>query len=377
MKPAPPAKRNISKRRASPSRAATLALEFAARLMRHPAAPFFESGPQAEALKICAEHDLPAEFDPFGNLLVRCAQRPGTRPMVLAAHLDHPGFAVERRLGPKRFAALFNGGVPPEHFRPGTPVLLQPGDIPARLGKRLAAGEKRYELVSQRAPANRPEFAVWDLVPFVQRKGRVHGRACDDLIGCAVTLAVLAEARARRLAVNLIGVLSRAEEVGFHGALTIAADARLPKDALVVSLETSKELPAGRMGEGVIVRVGDKGSVFGLAGTRFLSEVAAEMAAQPGGFAFQRALMGGGTCEATAYQEYGYSTAAVCVALGNYHNCAPGNRIAAEFVSAADMGHMADLLLAAARAMPRFAALTGKIPRRLRHLLRQARRRLA
>ena len=41
--------------------------------------------------------------------------------------------------------------------------------------------------------------------------------------------------------------------------------------------------------------------------------------------------MSGGTCEATAYQEFGFQTAAVCVALGNYHNCGPRNRIAAEF----------------------------------------------
>ena len=42
--------------------------------------------------------------------------------------------------------------------------------------------------------------------------------------------------------------------------------------------------------------------------------------------------MSGGTCEATAYQLYGYRTAALCVALGNYHNCGPDLTIAPEFV---------------------------------------------
>jgi len=46
--------------------------------------------------------------------------------------------------------------------------------------------------------------------------------------------------------------------------------------------------------------------------------------------------MQGGTCEATAYALYGYRTAAMCVALGNYHNCGPGDRIAPEYVSLED-----------------------------------------
>ena len=62
------------------------------------------------------------------------------------------------------------------------------------------------------------------------------------------------------------------------------------------------------------------------------------------GFQFQRGLMSGGTCEGTAYQELGFQTAAVCIALGNYHNCAARNRIAAEYVSVADACGMASSL---------------------------------
>ena len=47
--------------------------------------------------------------------------------------------------------------------------------------------------------------------------------------------------------------------------------------------------------------------------------------------------MSGGTCEATAYQLYGYRTAALCVALGNYHNCGPNHQIAPEYVSVDDV----------------------------------------
>jgi endoglucanase len=86
--------------------------------------------------------------------------------------------------------------------------------------------------------------------------------------------------------------------------------------------------------------------------------------------------MSGGTCEATAYQEYGFQTGAVCVALGNYHNCTPGNRIAEEYVDVADACSMVDLLVEAAKSMPRFGKIVQKLPLRLEKLRREAVKRL-
>ena len=80
--------------------------------------------------------------------------------------------------------------------------------------------------------------------------------------------------------------------------------------------------------------------------------------------------MSGGTCEGTAYQEFGFQTAAVCVALGNYHNCGPAHRIAEEFVNVGDGLSMVRLLAAAAREMARFDAHTGKLRKGLGVLLR-------
>jgi endoglucanase len=174
----------------------------------------------------------------------------------------------------------------------------------------------------------------------------------------------------------VIGVISRAEEVGFHGALTVAASKQLAKNSLVISLETSKELPSVKMGSGVIVRVGDRTSIFDSAGTRFLTDVAAELAAEDSSFQFQRALMSGGTCEATAYQEFGFQTAAVCIALGNYHNCGPRDRIAAEYVDLSDACGMVGLLVAAAKRMTSFDKFTSRLPARLIAMLREARRKL-
>src|SRR5256885_5186875 len=52
-----------------------------------------------------------------------------------------------------------------------------------------------------------------------------------------------------RAKVNVLGLISRAEEVGFRGALAAAAGKQLPARSLVISLETSRELPGVNMGE--------------------------------------------------------------------------------------------------------------------------------
>jgi endoglucanase len=184
------------------------------------------------------------------------------------------------------------------------------------------------------------------------------------------------ELKRTRARVNVIGVISRAEEVGFRGVLSLVKGEALPKKSLVISLETSRELPGVKMNQGVILRVGDRTSVFDTKAMQFLAEVASSIGTRKKPFRFQRGLMSGGTCEATAFQEYGYQTGAVCVALGNYHNCAPGRKIAAEYVSIADCCGMVDLLSHAARQMKDFKSLTARLPAKLEQMRRESEKRL-
>jgi len=344
----------------------------ARRLMKHPTAPYHEHAVRDEAEKICLEHNLPLERDPFGNLLVRWRPDPGRRPLVLAAHLDHPGFEILKQVSPRRWLARFRGGVGDSYFRRGIRLRLMPGRHSAILGRRNNRTERLFELSAATAPKTAPTFAVWDLADFRNDSGHIRGRACDDLIGVAAILATLIDLRRSRAARNVVGVLSRAEEVGFHGALALAASRALPKDSFVISLETSRELPGVKMGNGVVLRVGDRASIFDPEATRFLAEVAADLKDKTG-FRFQRALMSGGTCEATAYQEFGFCCAAVCIALGNYHNCAADNRIRAEYVSVADACSMVELLTTAAEQMPNWQRLVSRLPQRLHRFLRAAR----
>jgi len=129
---------------------------------------------------ICTENGLAFQRDRFGNVIVRLGSAAAGRPLVLAAHMDHPGFEIVRPLGSRRWVARFNGGVPDDYFHAGIPVRLLPGVIPARLGKRLSTG-KQFEVIASRIDLTHqphPRFAVWELEDFAVRLFARH-----ELIG--------------------------------------------------------------------------------------------------------------------------------------------------------------------------------------------------
>jgi endoglucanase len=223
--------------------------------------------------------------------------------------MDHPGWvrADGQSLGPRHH---FPGDKHPMQFLGGVPEPWLQNPTVRGYGR----------------------FAMWDLPEFQLRDGLIHARACDDLVGCAVIVATMIELEQTSAEGSCIALFTRAEEVGFIGAIKLAASGLIPDDVTIISIETSSERPPAKIGEGPILRVGDKTSIFDSAASATLGQIAADAR-----IPVQRCLMPGGTCEATAYQLYGYRSAALCVALGNYHNCAPKNQIAAEYVSLSDV----------------------------------------
>ncbi len=284
-------------------------LDICRALLAQPTAPFHEDAVRAElAIQLAQCPHVSVELDDFGNLIARY-QRGGAEPaFAFAAHMDHPGFV----------AGEFLGGVPPDVLESGAPTR----DFGA--------------------------FAMWDLPAFDFREDRINSRACDDLIGCAAIVAMFHELERTGAEASVYGLFTRAEEVGFVGAIQLAKSRRVPESVTIVSLETSSERGgACKMGEGVILRVGDRTAIFDSATSAHFQHLAKRE-----DIPHQRALMSGGTCEATAYQLYGYRAAGLCVALGNYHNVTPEHTIAAEFVALADVAAMADLCVAAALTPP-------------------------
>jgi len=186
------------------------------------------------------------------------------------------------------------------------------------------------------------EFAMWDLPAFdYDRKcDLVFGRVCDDLVGCVAIVALFSELERLKVPGACYGIFTRAEEVGFVGAVHLARSGRLPEGICFVSLETSSPRGSVEMGEGPVVRVGDRLSVFDDESTAQLLA-----AAETDGVKVQRALLDGGACEATAMNLFGIRATGISVLLGNYHNCAPSGRIDSEYVSLKDVKAMIALIV--------------------------------
>jgi len=276
-------------------------------LLECPTAPTFEARVRAQIRALL--EDLPSVTvveDPFGNLIVLYQGSDAPPRFAFTAHMDHPGW----RLQPDK---EFLGAVP----------------------ERLLATAPIREF---------GDFGMWDLPAFFLEGDRIHSRACDDLIGCATIVATLRDLATARTASSVYGVFTRAEEVGFIGAIQLAKSRKLPSDVTVVSLETSPEWPPATIGAGPIIRVGDRISVFDPATTGYFVEIAKSQSRR-----HQRCLMPGGSCEGTAFQTYGYRSGALCIALGNYHNRAPDDRIETEYVSLSDMVGLIELCVAIAQ----------------------------
>jgi len=316
-------------------------LDLTRSILAQPTAPFHEDAVRAEILIQLAQ--LPSVHvaqDDFGNVVARYEGCSGHCEYAFAAHMDHPGY-VFKTTGSTADTGLEENETARIRSSSPSPVV----------SPREGGGWEFLGGVPESYRAKNPPtrdfgaFAMWDLPACEEQDGRIYSRACDDLIGCVAILALFQELDRTRAMPTVYGLFTRAEEVGFVGAIQLAKAGLVPKDITIVSLECSSEKSpgAGRMGDGPIIRVGDRTSIFDDAATAALVKAATD-AKLP----HQRCLMSGGTCEATAYQLYGYRAAALCVALGNYHNCGPDETIAPEFVDVEDVRGMIQLMLAAA-----------------------------
>ncbi|GMV97229.1 MAG: hypothetical protein AMXMBFR83_15870 [Phycisphaerae bacterium] len=267
--------------------------------------------------------------DEFGNLRLRLrrGRAAAARPLVFSAHMDHPGFEAQAMIGPDRLRALWRGGVPAEYFvGAGVRFYSRGRWVRGRIESIRTARDPRGRVrvgsvvAEVRANVEPGSIGMWDFPDPVIRGSRIYARGCDDVAGVAAVMAAIDELAGGRGPVDLYATFTRAEEVGFAGAIAGARNGLLPRKARVVAVETSSEIPGVRMGDGPILRVGDKDATFTPGLTAYCRAVAEDLARADRRFAFQRKLMDAGTCESAAFCEYGYEATGLCIALGNYHN---------------------------------------------------------
>jgi endoglucanase len=334
--------------------------------------------------------------DGAGNLVVRqggvsLGGAALGRPVFFTAHLDHPAFVVERVVAPMVVELSFRGGVMDEYFKDAGVVLWTREDeaIKGRLtGVQEHAGPFKHYLaeLEKVANVNVGDVAVWDVGTAEVIDGNMHTLACDDLAAAAAALAAMDVLAQSGAGPNVSLLFTRAEEIGFIGAIAATREGSIPKQARVIALENSRSFPESPIGGGPIVRVGDRISVFSPTLTDAIAKRAEEVAGGPSSvmasqkqselpaWKWQRKLMAGGACEASVFFNAGYEATCVCLPLGNYHNMADlaavqagtntsPARVGREYISVKDFEGLVDLLVACGQKLPAQAGLGDKFER--------------
>jgi putative aminopeptidase FrvX len=337
-------------------------------LLAQPTAPFREHKVVELATRVLQAAAVPFFLDPLGNVVVgadsprgyaRLVRTRTREPLRLyVAHMDHPGFHGVRWRGTRRLHVAWHGGAPVRHLA-GAPVWLADshgGSYRGRLrGVRLALGGRTLgtaEVVLDDAPAAPPPAAAlyggFRFRAPVWQSGRLlYTKAADDLVGVYAVLVTALDLYRRGTRAPFLGLLTRAEEVGFVGAIghfELGWLTRARRPVLCLSLETSRTLAGAEVGKGPVVRLGDRRTVFAPNAINVLSQLARRTLPDR----HQRRIMDGGTCEATAATVYGLDAFGISVPLGNYHNqgleggpdCRGKNGPAPEFVNLDDVRGM-------------------------------------
>jgi len=321
-------------------------------VLRCPTAPFHEGHVHRLILDaVAASPRLKASEDAYGNLVVTYG--PGRPKLLFTCHTDHPALEASGN-----GTAVIRGGIRPKALRGSRLRLLDGAPAGARVGAVVFDGRPGVvKLLGTSIPKGTP--LVLDLpAPTVGR--HVRARAIDDLLAVAACLAMFDRLLAGRWKGTVGALFTRAEEVGFAGAMGWVRATRNPRSTTVVNLEMSPARPHTPQGHGPILRVGDRMTCFSQEVLSELEATASKLAKSDRGFRWQRALMDGGACEATVYAHAGFRTGALCLPLMNYHNHAPDGGVTREYVNAADAENLVRWMTAHAKGFLRIDSRRGR-----------------
>ena len=330
------------------------AIEILSDLGRFTATSFWEDGPADYLAERAESAGLEVTIDPWGNVLAtKTGSDPDAPGIAFVAHMDHPGYEVVARTGENiTLKTLGRMGIAAGRAGTTIKVITESGEqIPATVsGAEPAAGELTksreaagwlgtdtvYAKIDREAALGElPRPAVPDLPDFVIEGGLIRMRAADDLAGCAAILAALEHVANEPTQGNVYGIFTRAEEAGLIGARLAAEHGLVPKNTVIVSVETSSVLPGAEIGNGIVIRTGDRSTTFDHEAEAYIVEAAQRIKAKTPDFKVQRQLMNAGSCEATAFKGFGYRVTGTAFPLGAWHNRGESG-VEPEFISKDD-----------------------------------------
>jgi putative aminopeptidase FrvX len=313
------------------------------RIAAPPTAPYHEWA-VLDAIRAQLEAGgISTQTDAFGQVHARVSTGAAKRALMFAAHTDHPAFEVIESFGEIGRARVLGGFR--QHVFPSEVAVTVHDDrnetfFPAILGdptidvQPLHNSTTVFSIRGERELAV-GQFAMLDLPAADVAGDEIRMRAADDLAGCALIVLVLLGLRDEHAPHDVHAIFTRAEETGLYGARLAAEDGLLPRDAYVVSVEASRALPGAEAGRGIVVRAGDFHNTFSNEAERYL-RVARERLAERG-IATQRALLVGGTCEASSFVRLGWTATGIALPNINYHNEASSGGFAPEIVRVTDL----------------------------------------
>ncbi|MBT3994294.1 MAG: M20/M25/M40 family metallo-hydrolase [Chloroflexi bacterium] len=344
------------------------AIEILSDLGEFTATSYWEDEPADYLAEHARKGGLEVSIDEWGNVLAtKLGNDPAAPGIAFVAHTDHPGYEVVAQEGSKLTLKTL-GGVGISAGREGTRVLVigengkrikatvtgaEPaeGDFPK---SREAAGwlgtdTVHAELSNGEAKlGDLPRPVVPDLPDFSLEDGLIKMRAADDLAGCAAILAALESIVNASTDGNVYGLFTRAEETGLVGARLAAENELLPKNTIIVSVETSSVLPGAEIGEGVVIRTGDRAATFDYEAEAYLGQAVHIIKSANPDYKIQRQLMSAGGCEASAFKAFGYKVTGTAFPLGAWHNRGETG-VEPEFISKDDFIDGAILIAEAAK----------------------------
>jgi putative aminopeptidase FrvX len=313
------------------------------RIAAAPTAPYHEWAVLDAIRDELERGGLATRTDAFGQVHARVSAGAAKRALAFAAHTDHPAFEVIEASGRTGNARVL-GGFRQRAFPSDVAVTVHDDVGGASFAAVLSEPATDVEplhnsttvcRIRAEGPLAVGQFAVLDLPSADVAGDEIRMGAADDLAGCALIVCALLALRDEREPHDVHAVFTRAEETGLYGARLVAEDGLVPRDAYVVSVEASRALPGAEAGRGIVVRAGDLYNTFSNEAERYL-RVARERLEERG-IPVQRALLVGGTCEASSFVRLGWTATGMALPNINYHNAAPDGGFAPEIVRLSDL----------------------------------------
>jgi putative aminopeptidase FrvX len=345
--------------------------EIIQRLSRCPATSFHEYLVSREIQNILLEGGIQSIEDKYGNIISRVEGKTSKLPPIaFVAHMDHPGFETTISKNPIRTIANALGGVPVAVFhgrRTSAFSFDKEGNrSPCELVAFGGPEERKVEVLSSH-PLSPGSPIVFDLPDLDVGDGQVRMRALDDIAGCASIISAMQEIKKYPSDTDVFAIFTRAEEVGLIGAKLLSQSNVIPKDTIMVSVETSSVIPGVIQGAGPIIRTGDASFTFNADAERVLIRARHVIQEAQPDFLCQRQLMSAGSCEASAFAASGFRSTGIAFPLGNWHNATASisdarGDIAAEYISLSDYTQGIKLIEMSARSVsPKIDGLIARL----------------